>query len=121
MKDDNKEGRSPQLPDKKNSKPIITVDYELYAHHLEKSDLPLEQKVQFVQDISDIIGSLIALNYRVHPLEKFDNECGKAIEELTKSSFSNADVIDCKGSKVAEDFSRVANSNVAPSPREVEQ
>ena len=57
--------------------PVITVDYERYAHFLENADLTEDQKREFLQALWNIIVEFVSLGFGVHPLQQAQEPCGK--------------------------------------------
>lgn len=76
------------------SKPSITVDYELYAHHLERADLSAEQKREYAQAIWSVMFHFASLGYDLHPLQQVDGVCGQ-FERKSKIPISDLnDLVD---------------------------
>lgn len=63
-----------------NTCPVITVDYEKYAHFLDNPDLTEDQKREFIQALWNIMCEFVSLGFGVHPLQQAQNACGQ-IEE----------------------------------------
>ena len=70
------------LPESKprHGSPVITVDYELYAHFLEHAELSDEQKREFLQTLWNIIVELVSMGFGVHPVQQAQNSCGQLSE-----------------------------------------
>jgi hypothetical protein len=73
--------------------PVITVDYERYAHFLENSDLTEEQKREFLQTIWNIIVEFVSLGFGVHPLQQAQNACGKLDKYSPKPAMTAPDSV----------------------------
>jgi len=50
--------------------PSITIDYDLYLHHLEHSDLSDAQKKELLDTLWNIIVSFVDMGFGVHPLQQ---------------------------------------------------
>lgn len=61
--------------------PVITVDYERYAHFLENADLTEEQKQEFLRALWNIVVEFVSLGFGVHPLQQAQEPCGKLDEK----------------------------------------
>ena len=53
-------------------KPAVTIDWKLYAEHLEDSDLTDDQKCEFIETLWSIILGFIDLGFNIHPLQQVD-------------------------------------------------
>ncbi len=53
-----------------HKRPSLTIDYELYWHYLDNSDLTDEQKREFLDALWSIIVSFVDLGFAVHPLQQ---------------------------------------------------
>ena len=71
--------------------PVLTVDYELYTHFLEDSDLSEDQKQEFVQTLWNIIVEFVSLGWGVHPLQQAKKPCGQLEETPPKPILSGPD------------------------------
>ena len=67
-KDKTKRNTQPvsDLPGRDASPPVVTVDYDLYAHYLEDSDLSEKEKREFLQMLWNIICEFVSLGFGVH-------------------------------------------------------
>ena len=61
---------------------IVTVDYDLYAHFLEDSELSEEQKREFLQALWNIVVEFVSLGFGVHPTQQNGTACGKNSNEV---------------------------------------
>ncbi len=60
------------------TEPIVTVDYELYKHYLEDTDLDEQQKREILEALWSIITSFVSLGFGVHPLQEIAQlQCGQ--------------------------------------------
>ncbi len=73
------------------ARPVITVDYERYAHFLEDSDLTEEQKQEFLQTLWNIIVEFVSMGFGVHPLQQAQNTCGQLGENGVKPPVAEPD------------------------------
>ncbi len=53
----------------------LTIDYALYEHHLENSDLTEDQKREFLDTLWNIIVNFVDLGFGVHPLQHVTGSC----------------------------------------------
>lgn len=86
-----KEREQPFTPhtDRGKTRPVITVDYEKYAHFLENDpDLTDEQKREYLQTIWNIIVEFVSLGWGVHPLQQAKNPCGQPQENPRNSALT---------------------------------
>ncbi|MEO0411733.1 MAG: hypothetical protein AAF221_07855 [Pseudomonadota bacterium] len=84
--------KTPHLRSAQN-KPVITVDYERYAHFLENSDLTEEQKQEFLQAIWNIVVEFVSLGFGVHPLQQAKEGCGQVENFSPKPPFTAPDAV----------------------------
>ena len=49
--------------------PALTIDFELYAHHLENSDLTEDQKQEFLATLWSIVVTFVDLGFGIHPVQ----------------------------------------------------
>lgn len=75
-------------------RPVITVDYDLYAHFLEDSDLTEEQKRDYLQAFWNIICEFVALGIGVHPAQQAQNTCGKLFDTPSEPPLLGADALE---------------------------
>ena len=69
---ENKHNNAPnqEKSDGKPSRPSLTIDYALYWHYLDNSDLSDAQKRDWLDDFWMIIVSFVDLGFDVHPLQR---------------------------------------------------
>ena len=67
--------------------PVITVDYEKYAHLLDDPDMSEEDKQKLLQIIWNIVMDFVALSFGQHPVQQvFETvieACGQHPENVT--------------------------------------
>ncbi len=83
----------PDLTTAAPNQPIVTVDYERYAHYLDGADLTDEQKQEYLQTIWSIIVEFVSLGFGVHPLQHIDNACGESAEQASHTPILTPDMI----------------------------
>jgi hypothetical protein len=96
---------NPPHAEETHTPPIVTVDYERYAHFLEEADLTEKQTREFLQIIHNIIISFIDLGFGVHPLQQ---ACGQGENNPSKTASSTQSVLDYPDKLLAENFEDVA-------------
>ena len=94
-------------------RPVITVDYEKYAHFLEDADLSEDQKREFLQTLWNIIVGFIDLGFGVHPAQQAQNPCGQLAENLPLSALTAPDKVKCPDSMLVENFEEAAQRDIA--------
>ena len=95
----------------RRSPPVITFDYELYAHHLANSDLTEEQKREFLRSLWNLIVGYMSLGFEIHPVQQAEKACGKLSKSRTDPPISGPDAVECKGSILPTDFSDAASGD----------
>ncbi|MFC3229147.1 hypothetical protein ACFOGJ_18015 [Marinibaculum pumilum] len=88
--------------------PILTVDYDLYAHYLEDSDLSKEQKQEFLQALWSIIVDFVALGFEVHPVQQAQDACGKLPEKRRNQPESAPDSLKYRDQFTSKIFKKAA-------------
>lgn len=91
------------------SKPVITVDYERYAHFLKDSDLTEDQKREFLQALWNIIVEFVSLGFGVHPLQQAKNTCGQLKEDLPKPALTAPDTVYLDDKLLVDNFGEDAD------------
>jgi len=89
--------------------PVITVDYERYAHMLEDSDLSEAQKREFLQSLWNVIVEFVSLGFGVHPLQQAENACGKDKENSTNSALTAPNQLYLDHKLLADNFGSAAD------------
>ena len=70
-----------------NTKPTLTIDYELYEHFLDDCDLSDEEKKNIIEALWIIITSFASLGFGVHPPQQIlENECGHLENSCNQST-----------------------------------
>ena len=54
--------------------PALTIDWDLYGHYLENSDLSDDQKREFIETLWSIVVGFVDLGFGIHPLQR---SCGQ--------------------------------------------
>ncbi|HFE37485.1 MAG TPA: hypothetical protein ENK06_03565 [Gammaproteobacteria bacterium] len=70
MEKNNSKTRKQDAPDSISQRPGLTIDYDLYWHHLENSDLSDQQKRDFLDELWSIIVFFVELGFNVNPLQQ---------------------------------------------------
>lgn len=79
----------------------LSIDYELYEHYLESSDLTETQKRDFLEALWSIIVNFVDLGFEVHPLQQVCEQNSlnsilepadvvKSSKQISQKAFSNA-------------------------------
>lgn len=77
------------------TEPIVTVDYELYKHYLEDTDLDEQQKREVLEALWSIITSFVSLGFGVHPLQEIAQlQCGQNDENNNHPPSKNPNDVD---------------------------
>jgi len=96
--------------DKTASFKPLTINYELYEHYLEESDLDIAQKREFLDALWSVIVGFVDLGFGTHPIQQVKSEgCGQndTIGDFLTSNFddvvkSNEETPKTKTSKPAK-------------------
>ena len=86
------------------SRPVITVDYDRYAHFLEHAELSEEQKHEYLQTIWNIIVEFVSLGFGVHPLQQAQNSCGKFEEIASDPAAVGSNGVECSDNILTSEF-----------------
>tara|TARA_R110002126_G_scaffold239459_11_gene382798 strand:- start:715 stop:1062 length:348 start_codon:yes stop_codon:yes gene_type:complete len=79
----------------------LSIDYNLYEHYLESSDLTETQKRDFLEALWSIIVNFVDLGFEVHPLQQVCEQNSlnsihkptgvvKSSKQISQKAFSNA-------------------------------
>lgn len=79
--------------DTERSPPVITVDYERYAHFLDNVDWSEEEKAQWLQAVWNIIVEVVSLGWGVHPLQQIEKTCGQPRKTTLKPPITGLDQV----------------------------
>ena len=90
-------------------RPIITLDYDLYAHYLEDSDLSEAEKREFIETMWGFIVDLMSIGYEIHPVQQAQEACGKLSESSVNPPHSRAEMVQSGGQFIETKFSNAAN------------
>ena len=92
------------------NRPVITVDYERYAHFLDEADLSEEQKREFLQTLWNIIVEFVSLGWGVHPLQQAQNPCGQLGENSLKTPLTAPNELYLDQQFISENFLKASDS-----------
>lgn len=95
--------------DASTGRPVITVDYEKYAHFLDDSDLTEDQKQEFLQMLWNIIVEFVSMGFGVHPLQQAQEICGQLGEDEAKPRSGALRGVDLKGGILRDNFEGAAD------------
>ena len=70
MENDHNKTLNQEKPSGAPPRPSLTIDYDLYWHYLENSDLTDEQKRSFLDDLWVVIISFVEMGIGVYPLQQ---------------------------------------------------
>lgn len=95
------------------NRPVITVDYERYAHFLEDADLSEEQKLEFLQALWNVIVEFVSLGFGVHPLQRIEGlveefGCGQIAEKPAAKTTPLQDKLKYSDKAISRKFERAA-------------
>ncbi len=94
--------------DRSAARPVITVNYEKYAHFLEDIDWSEEQKAEWLQALWNIIVEFVSLGWGVHPLQQAQDSCGKLKENGLIPPLTAADRVLLNKEILTENFEYVS-------------
>ena len=72
---------------------IVTLDYDLYAQHLDDADLSEDQKREFLETLWNLIVEIMSLGFDVHPVQQAQKPCGKLSKNLKERPFIEANAV----------------------------
>ncbi len=101
--------------------PSISVDYDLYAHYLEDTDLTENQKREFLAALWSIICEFVALGFEVHPVQQAQNACGKLPENRTNLPISMPDAVKSERHTQRKKFNDAADENSPPVAERIQE
>ena len=70
MEKDNSKTLKQDAPNNLSQRPSLTIDYDLYWHYLENSDLTDQQKRDFLDEMWSIIVFFVKFGFNVNPLQE---------------------------------------------------
>jgi len=70
MEKDNSKTLKQDAPNSISQRPSLTIDYDLYWHYLENSDLTDQQKRDFLDEMWSIIVFFVKFGFNVNPLQE---------------------------------------------------
>lgn len=92
----------------RRSFPVITFDYELYAHYLDDEDLTEEEKEEFLRSLWNLIVEFMSLGYEIHPVQHAQEACGKLSKSRRNPPNSGAAAVELEGSNLTTKFEEAA-------------
>lgn len=98
--------------DDTSARPALTIDWDLYAEHLEGSDLSDDQKREFLEALWAIIVAFVDLGFGVHPLQQASDACGQIGDIGDLSGKDAAELVDY-GSGTNRQFENAAEGVAA--------
>jgi len=104
----------------KSERPVVTVDYERYAHFLENADLTEDQKREFLQTIWNIIVEFVSLGFGVHPLQQVNGSCGKPKDNAPISPLTTIDGVYLDHQLLTGKFERATDQETVRRSEQVE-
>ena len=106
--------------DREAGRPVITVDYELYAHYLEDTDLSEEEKREFLQTLWNIVCEFVAMGFGVHPVQQAKENCGKLEGNVLSAPITGPDEVQYLDQTLVTKFMQAAGSDKMPEEEGVE-
>jgi hypothetical protein len=91
--------------------PVITVDYEAYAHMLDDPDLSEDQKREVLQAIWNIVVQFVSLGFGVHPVQQTQGSCGKPADIAEFLPLTRAEALKSKDQDLDTVFEDAADGN----------
>ena len=110
MKNKRSEDYQDYTPDTDNSRPVVTVDYERYAHFLDNADLTEDQKREFLQTLWNIIVEFVSMGFGVHPVQQAKGACGQNFKNPGNPPILGPDEVLLKTDILTKNFSDAADS-----------
>ena len=94
--------------------PALTIDWQLYEHYLEESDLSDDDKRLFIETLWSIMVSFVDLGFRISPVEEI---CGEIDPLAALAEKSVRDVIQLEDTN--KKFNEAADGTIVPSKKGV--
>ena len=88
--------------------PVLTVDYDLYAHFLEESDASEEDKRKLIETLWSITMMFVDMGFGVHPVQQAQKACGQFRNNAPKPALTAPDKVEYPYCKLHEEFEPVA-------------
>lgn len=101
-------------------RPVITVDYDLYAHYLEDTDLSEDEKREFLQTLWNIVCEFVAMGFGVNPVQQAKESCGKPSETALNTPLSGPDEVQYPDTTLVTKFMGATGSDKTPEEKGVE-
>lgn len=92
----------------RRSPPVITFDYDLYAHYMDDEDLTEGEKREFMRSLWNLIVEFMSLGFEIHPLQQALEACGKLSKSRTNLPNSGVDAVELEGSFLSDKFEEAA-------------
>ena len=88
--------------------PVLSVDYEKFAHYLDESNASEEQKRQLVETVWNITMMFVDMGFGVHPVQQAKNACGKRNKNSSTAALTAPVHVKCPHEKLNEEFYCIA-------------
>ena len=95
-----------------NAHPVLTVDYERYAHLLDDPELSEEQKRELLQALWEIICTFVSIGFGVHPAQQAQNTCGQLQGSASKGPDTNSNEVQSGSNSTSVVFKELAQQLV---------
>ena len=92
----------------RRSPPVITFDYDLYAHYMADEDLTEDEKEEFLLNLWNLIVEFMSLGFEIHPLQQAQEACGKLSKKRRNLPDLGLTEVECKGSILPTEFKEAA-------------
>jgi RNAse (barnase) inhibitor barstar len=100
MKTITKKAATDNAPFGEKTKPVLSIDYDLYDQYLQDAELSDEERREFLDALWSIIVQFVDLGFGVHPLQQLGDQNAEtsswALENLL--SLKNAPAIELQSS-----------------------
>lgn len=105
----------------RKDRPVITVDYEEYAHFLESADLTEDQKRDFIQTLWNIVVEFVSMGFGVHPVQQAQDACGQNEEKAKNPPILGPDDVILKTDILNKNFNNAVGSETDAAAEGVEK
>lgn len=105
----------------RRSPPIITFDYDLYAHYMDDEDLTEGEKREFMRSLWNLIVEFMSLGYEIHPLQQAQEACGKLSKSRTNPPDAGADRVQSRDQFLSNDFNDAADGKSPEAAERIQQ
>jgi hypothetical protein len=98
------------------SPPTLVLDTEKlleYQKYLDESDMSEAEKEEFVQTMWHLVCEMILIGFKIHPLQKSENACGKLSGNGGNPTLLSPAMIESETVELSDNFKQIAERDTA--------